>query len=482
MRRVICIGAGQLSTKKANNRINRRNQYLNYGLLSLASVLRRSGLTPVVIHGHFSSPTETLETARNCGLADSDLPILLSVPSFYAVAWARAFILEAKALSPSRKVIVGGRWVVGDQPELLKAILPEADLVVPGLAEERIVELITGARSIRFSQSPSGSNSASVLDYSLLHRRERYQPSIEVARGCGMGCSFCQERDDRLQPLKSPDILAEELQSTLLDDALIEMTPYFETSMFVPNERWGDGLRAAFDRREMRVKWRSEARVDTLKPSLIPALAATGLSVIDLGLESASPGQLLRMRKTRDPARYLDRASRLLNDCAENKVKVKVNILLYAGENEDTIAETLDWLDRHRECIYGVSVSPVIVFGWPHEADAYLNSLAQYGATRDHSPCAGVTHIKLSKHVNFEDSLELARMISRRFMSADRYYALKSFSYFPRDYRFKDFLADMVHEADSHSFSTECLGGCPKEVMGLPSHALHTDPMDCQVS
>ncbi|PLX76903.1 MAG: hypothetical protein C0607_03180 [Azoarcus sp.] len=386
MRRVICIGAGQLSTKKANNRINRRNQYLNYGLLSLASVLRRSGLTPVVIHGHSSSPTETLETARGYGLAESDLPISLSVPSFYAEAWARAFILEAKALLPSRTVIVGGGWVVGNRPELLKAMLPEADLVVPGLAEERIAELITGARSIRFSQSPNGSNSPSVLDYSLLHRRERYQPSIEIARGCGMGCSFCQERDDRLQPLKSPDTLAEELQSTLLDD------------------------------------------------------------------------------------------------CAETKIKVKANILLYAGENEDTIAETLDWLDRHRECIYGVSVSPVIVFGWPNEADAYLNSLAQFGATRDHSPCAGVTHIKLSEHVNFEDSLELARMISRRFMSADRHYALKSFSYFPRDYRFKDFLADMVHETDSHSFSTECLGGCPKEVMGLSSHALRTDPMDCQVS
>lgn len=482
MNRIICIGAGQLSTKKANNSLNRRNQYLNYGLLSLASVLKRNGLAPVVIHGHFSSPRETLKTALGYGLNESKLPVLLSIPSFYAVSWARDFILEAKALMPSRKLIVGGRWVIGDQPARLKAMLPEADLIIPGLAEERIVELVTGTKPILFGQSADASNSASSLDYSLLHRRELYQPSIEIARGCGMGCNFCQEKDEKLQPLKSPDILAAELQSTLLSDALIEMTPYFETSMFVPKKRWVNGLRAAFDQREMLVKWRTEARVDTIKPALIPALAATGLSVIDLGLESASPTQLLRMEKTRDPAKYLERASQLLIACADSKVKVKTNILLYAGENDDTIAETLDWLERHRDCIYGVSASPLIVFGWPSDAEGYLNLLAQYGATRDHSPCAGVTHINLSQRVNYEDSLELARIISRRFMRAGRYYKLKSFSYFPRDYRFEDFLADMMHEAGSHSFNTAFLDECIEEIMGLSAHASPTGLMDCQAS
>lgn len=482
MRRIICIGAGQLSTKKANHRINRRNQYLNYGLLSLASVLARSGFSPILIHGHFSPPKETLQTALTYGLAESSWPILLSIPSFYAVTWANEFILEAKALFPSRKIIVGGRWAIGDRPDLLKSMLPEADLVIAGLAEERIVELVTGSNLIRLGQPKNASNLSSCLDYTLLHQRELYQPSIEIARGCGMGCSFCQEKDEKLQPLKSPDLLANELQSTLLSDGLIEMTPYFETSMFVPNRRWAEGLRAAFEDRGMTVKWRTEARVDTIKPSLIPALATSGLSVIDLGLESASPTQLLRMHKTRDPEKYLERASQLLNACAENKVKAKVNVLLYAGENDDTIAQTIEWLDRHQDCIYGVSVSPVIIFGWPNETDTYLNSLAQYGATRDHSPCAGVTHINLSERVNYEESLELARMISRRFMRAGRYYKLKSFSYFPRDYRFEDFLADLGQEAGSHSFSTAFLEECIEEVMGQSAHASPTDFTDCQVS
>jgi hypothetical protein len=467
MAQVICISAGQLSTKKANNRLNRRNQYLNYGLLSLASVLKRGGLAPVVIHGHFSAPNETLQTALAYGLADSRLPVLLSIPSFYAVAWAREFMAEAKALLPNLRIIVGGRWVIGNRPEQLKAMLPEADLIIPGLAEERIVELVTGTKALHFGEAPIGPSLASRLDYSLLHNRSLYQPSIEIARGCGMGCNFCQEKDEKLQPLKSPSVLVDELESTLLADDLIEMTPYFETSMFVPTKRWADGLRVALDQARMTVKWRTEGRVDTIIPELLPALSSSGMSILDLGLESASPTQLLRMQKTRDPEKYLERASRLLEACAENQVKVKVNILLFAGENDDTISQTLDWLEKHRECIYGVSASPVIVFGWHEEAEAYLNTLAQFGATRDHSPCSGVTHINLSERVNYEDSLALARLISSRFMRAGRYYKLKSFSYFPRTYGFNDFLLDMAQDAGAHSFSTAFLDECIQEVMGM---------------
>lgn len=467
MAQVICISAGQLSTKKANNRLNRCNQYLNYGLLSLASVLKRSGSLPIVIHGHFSAPNETLKTALAYGLAESSLPVLLSIPSFYAVAWAREFIAEAKSLLPSSRFIVGGRWVIGKRPDLLKDLLSEADLIVPDLAEDRIVELVTGTKVLSIAQAQRGLTKVSCLDYSLLHHRTLYQPSIEIARGCGMGCSFCQEKDEKLQRLKSPSVLVEELKSTLLADDLIEMTPYFETSMFLPNKGWADGLRSALDQVGMAVKWRTEGRVDSIKPELIPALAASGLSVLDLGLESASPTQLLRMQKTRDPEKYLERASRLLLACAENKVKVKVNILLFAGENDDTIAQTLDWLEAHRECIYGVSASPVIVFGWPDEAEAYLNTLAQFGATMDHSPCSGVTHINLSERVSYEDSLALARLISSRFMRAGRYYKLKSFSYYPRTYTFNDFLLDMAPEAGSHSFSTAFLEECFEEVTGM---------------
>ena len=470
MNKVICISAGQLNTKKHNSQLNRRNQYLNYGLLSLASQLKEYQLNPIVIHGHFDNPETTLQTAVLNGLETTIYPLLVSVPSFYAVSWARAFTARVKSKRPNIRIIVGGRWVVGERPELLKELIPDADQIVCGLAESVIYEMVAGAKPIRLvtdKEATGPSARPPLLNYTLLHNRSLYQPSVEIARGCGMGCSFCQEKNEKLQPLKNPQLLAKELQNILLRDSLVEMTPYFETSMFTPKRAWVNHLHRAFDEAELKISWRTEARVDTLDPKLIPALAQTGLSIVDLGLESASPRQLLRMEKTKNPTCYLDRASRLLWACAESGVRVKVNILLFAGENSDTISETLQWLETHRACIYGISASPLIAFGWRPYAEPYLETLASYGATPSHSPCVGVTHLNLSPDLDYEGSLEIARFISKQFMRTSQYYKLKSFSYYPRTYSFENFLADMGHEPGSQSFSTAFLDECIEEVMGL---------------
>lgn len=455
MSRVFCISAGQLQVKKADTPINRRHQYLNYGLLSLATVLSRNGFDPIVLHGHFDSPEALVLEAEDLGLtACHSLPVLISVPSFYAVEWANCFMEQAKARHPDIRFIVGGRWVVGDDPDRLRALLPLADRVIVGLAERQIVELLGGSRiDERLLIGPEAPQS-SVLDYRLLHRRELYQPSIEVSRGCGMGCSFCQERSERLQPLKPATQVVHELSSTLLRDSLIEMTPYFEASMFVPTQRWVGEFAEALAQADLDLHWRSEGRVDNIRPELIPHLAATGLTVLDLGLESASLQQLQRMKKSKQPQGYLDRASRLLEACTAHGIKVKVNLLLFAGETDETVAETLNWLDARKDQFYGVSVGPVIAYGWPQESEGYLNELAGFGASFSHSPCLGVSHLNLSPQMSHERALSVSRQISQRYMSAERYFLLKSFSYFARDYRYADFLKDVANTNVPLSFDT----------------------------
>lgn len=444
---VVCVAAGQSSTKKLNNEINRRHRYLNYGLLSLATVLRRRGVSPVVLHGHFDPPGITLQEAIHLGLRETKHPVLISLPSFYAVGWTREFIRLAKDECPDLRFILGGRWVVDGRPDLLKALIPEADEVVSGLAEGLIGDLVlAGRRSklVRSKESLIDEVQISCLDYGLLSQRELYQPSVEVSRGCGMGCSFCQERSESLQPLKSPAQLVRELSATLLRDDLTEMTPYFEASMFVPSQDWATRFEQSLNSANLSLRWRTEGRVDNIRPELIPVLAASGLAVLDLGLESASEQQLLRMKKTKSPNRYLTQASRLLEACGKAGVKAKVNLLLSAGETDDTLAETLAWLDARKELIHGVSVGPIIVYGWPQAVGDYLQELNSHGATVHHSPCMGVSHLNLSSTMGHERALELSRSISRRYMNADNYFFLKSFSYFGRDYTFEAFSADVL--------------------------------------
>lgn len=112
MPQVFCISAGQKTTKKTDHVIHRRNRYLNYGLLSLATILDDSGIRSRQIQGNFDSPASVFDRCLSLGMGESGFPILVSIPSFYAVSWANEFNELVKNRFPSIRIIVGGRWVV----------------------------------------------------------------------------------------------------------------------------------------------------------------------------------------------------------------------------------------------------------------------------------------------------------------------------------------------------------------------------------
>lgn len=86
MKKVFCISAGQLVTKKKDHEIHRQNRYLNYGLLSLASIIKKNGVDAYQIQGNFESPETTYNIAVEKGIEETTLPLLLSIPSFYAIS------------------------------------------------------------------------------------------------------------------------------------------------------------------------------------------------------------------------------------------------------------------------------------------------------------------------------------------------------------------------------------------------------------
>tara|TARA_Y100000782_G_C10188066_1_gene268077 strand:+ start:2051 stop:3076 length:1026 start_codon:yes stop_codon:yes gene_type:complete len=322
LERVFCIAAGQITTKKSNHVIHRRNQYLNYGLLSLASALKRSGIDAIQFQGNFDTPTTTLDTALESGILESTYPVLISIPSFYAISWVNEFISLLKEASPSIKVIIGGRWVIDGQFEHMRGLVPLADEIVHGTAEHLIRGIVEQDKKTKSLSFVSSSNS---LDYTLLHQRELYQPSIEISRGCGMGCSFCQEKSEPLSSLKHPNDILEEASSSQLIDDHQPMNFYLEASMFVPNRNWVGMFTSSINTIAVpNFHWRTEARVDSLYPSFLEPLYRCGLRVIDLGLESADYAQLIRMSKTKDPVRYLRKASALVKRRTGSESKLKL--------------------------------------------------------------------------------------------------------------------------------------------------------------
>jgi len=109
-------------------------------------------------------------------------------------------------------------------------------------------------------------------------------------------------------------------------------------------------------------------------------------------------------------------------------------------------------LDHHKDFIKGVSVGPVILYGWASRTKPYLKELHGFGAKVSHSPIMGVANLDLSSEIDFGRSMEISNQITCEYMSMEDYFFLKSFSYYSRDYTYENFKADYMLSANSCGF------------------------------
>jgi len=453
----IFVSAGILAPKKGNLPFHKLNNYLNYGLVSLASVVKAQGFNPIVYHGGFDSPASTVNKVLLSFDKAGDLPLFLSIPSSFAITWAKLFCQELRQRSSDTRIIVGGRWVIAGDTEWIYKQIPEADLVVDGLAEDSIINLLHHQRTSYIQKSVFPAE-ISQLDYSVLDDRSRYHPSIEVSRGCGRGCSFCPESAIRISSLKDPHLLVAEILSARKAMCHPNQAFYFESSNLVPTERWTAELLNELGVHSVSLKWRCEMRMDGNYLSLLPSLHKSGLRVIDLGLESGSTKQLQRMRKTPNPDKYLASASNLLMKCSECGIWPKVNIMLYPGETDGTVSETIAWLESHRQFIKGISAGSFILYRPAFYNSAFMDSINALGASAsepDRIEEEGYSRMILSEAIDADRADQLALCISRMFMSSRDYFDLKSCGYYAPHTSFEQF------EAAYQGISTDLLPFSP---------------------
>ena len=207
--RITVVSAGMLAPKKRDHALARCQQYLNYGALSLATRLHADGRDARLVHGGHDDQTAFVERLATRGDLDTAMPIMLSIPSFQGLPLARTFVREIKARRPSARLVVGGRWVVGADPSWLADRIPEADVLVSGLAEDLIAALVDGSATGRFidgaaARDGAGRPSDRAFEHRLVEGYEAFRPSVEASRGCGVRCAFCEERDIPLSALKDP--------------------------------------------------------------------------------------------------------------------------------------------------------------------------------------------------------------------------------------------------------------------------------------
>ena len=434
---ILMVASGMKSKKKEFMNEETENLYLNYGLLGLATLLYDKGYNGVrMFQGDFKSVGETLQDISDDGIDVTSLsyPVFLSIPSFFALSWAEEFIFEIKKKKHDIQIIVGGRWTVDNNLQWIKRKLPLADYVSRGCPDEYIEELLDSDNWKKYEEPGKAKSAFAKFNYELLFEYKKYQPSIEICRGCGKGCAFCLEGKYRQTNVKSPlEIIKEAKEVCKLygDD---ELNFYFEASIFNPTLEWAKEFKREYEQFQMKFKWRFETRVDIIKPDTIEMLAQAGLRVIDLGLESASVKQLERMEKTKNPSEYLRRAKQLLEKASECDVWCKLNILLYAGETEETIKETLEWLKQNK--FKGISVNPFILYLNGEETKVFIDKIkiiTKMDVDVEGLYENGYSFIDLSSEITSQIAKDKCKKIAENCMQRQDYLDLKKICYTRRN-------------------------------------------------
>ncbi len=444
MKRIILtISGGMLETKKPNIKIRQKIRYLNYGLLGLSTLLKHTcDFDILMFQGEYDHPIDTLRKIISCGINISTdcYCVLLSIPSFYSVSWCKEFCKLIKENFGTR-IIVGGRWVVDNHVDWVKETLVHIDNVVTGFGEYALVNMFSD-RKITNDDLDGSKKCFDWFDYSLLFDYKKYQPCIEVSRGCGSGCMFCADKVNKRTPNKDILLISNELDNINRLYNHEKYSVYFQAPHFIFENPWTDNLCKMLTFRETSVSWRCTTRVESIKIDKLKKLKESGLKVLDIGLESASHTQLLAMQKTKAPKKYLEQAEKVLDECNKLGIWVKFNLLLYAGETYKTINETIDWITDRKELIKNISVSSLTYYNNMTSVNYFL----ELGASiprQSHLVEQGYCNLNLSSEIDATAAQALAIEIPKLVSTQRDFYDVKKISYFEIGYSYDDFLNDL---------------------------------------
>lgn len=456
--RILFINLPPFLPKKPGNDLYYLQASMNLGMLAVASAAKRAG-HDVVAYDWLGPQQIALDEELPAIMDDFDpLIVAFSVPSGYAEPYLRLFAPLVRQMTPHVTIVVGGQYHVGFRAREILVGIPEVDAVVVG-AGERIdwSALANGRLSADVGVVTRANTGAvptrvSVRDLEPLHWNliagdiREYAPGVEIGRGCPFTCSFCSlsGAPESLSRGSAESIVAQLAFWARVWDDLPRVPFYAECPVFFCNPRNLAEYRHAFAPFADRLEWRAQARVDSIEPAVFPVLRELGLRVIDLGLESASPRMLRLMNKTAQPDRYLIRAGEFIERAAEAGIGVKLNILLYPGEDKASAAETEDFISHYRHQLAGIAAGSALEFPGTGLSSEMEELNAKYGTQRVVEPVladSGIYPLDLSGDFSFDAARAWCVRVSRMVMDSQKYFDLKRIGYYPPAVTYQSFLA-----------------------------------------
>jgi anaerobic magnesium-protoporphyrin IX monomethyl ester cyclase len=177
------------------------------------------------------------------------------------------------------------------------------------------------------------------------------------SRGCPAACTFCSNNvTGRRFRYRSPEAIVAELRHLQARCGLTAFS-FFDDSFAVGHRRIRE-LCAALRTLRPRVTWTCTAHPAHLDPPTLREMKAAGCGGIDLGMESADPGMLLRIGKGVTVERVRD----VLGWCRDLGLHTIVNLMFgWPDETDDELASTIHFMKDDGQLAGGFNARGVLV-------------------------------------------------------------------------------------------------------------------------
>ncbi len=332
------------------------------GLAYLASALIEAGIEVKIL----DLVVYSYSRSRLQSLMDDFRPQVVGITAVTMTFNHAIGVLEdIKQIHPEILTVMGGPHVSFCARETLRAY-PALDIAVLGEGERTLVELVRTAEKGNAWSTVNGIAHRSGGEVHLTPARAaienlddlpvpnrsllplgRYRAlgmpiSMTTSRGCPFKCIFCVGRKmvgARVRYRSAVKIVDELAYLTSLNFHQINIAD----DLFTADKRHCMTVCDEILKRDLRLKWTSFARVDTVSDAVLAKMKAAGCCAVSFGIESANPQILKTIRK----GITLKQVEDAVDMCRNAGITPCASFILgLPGETPDTIEETMEFGNR----------------------------------------------------------------------------------------------------------------------------------------
>lgn len=278
---------------------------------------------------------------------------------------AAAVVRDIKSINPDIVTVMGGPHIsfraeetLRENPELDIAVIGEGDQTIVDLTDavENALDLMTvkgivyrnGSRLIRTKprDCPADINALPLPARHLLPL-QRYRAlgmaiSMTTSRGCPFQCIFCVGRKmvGAKVRFRNPSKVVDEIEYlTTLGFKQINIAD----DLFTLNKDHCTAICEEILKRNIKIKWTSFARVDTVSEPVLLKMKEAGCTAVSFGIESANADILKTIKK----GITTEQVAGAVQMCVRTGIEPHASFILgLPGETPDSLKETLEFAKR----------------------------------------------------------------------------------------------------------------------------------------